>query len=168
MNFNVSSQCNGTVTAWNFCHRANGQRSGEIKFMVYRESANTTGVYNLVPNSLYTLTEDTIYDYEHMKDEFVCRNISLNTSQQFQILQNDVISTCMTENNASLNIISRSRNGNRKEQYLYRFRGYGSCINERLGTILHSNNANRIGINIQLHLYATISKFEADTQSDYL
>ena len=40
---------------------------------------------------------------------------SLNTSQQFQILQNNVISTCMTEN--SLNIISRSRNGNRKEQY---------------------------------------------------
>ena len=76
MNFNVSSQCNGTVTAWNFCHRANRQRtSGEVKFMVYRESANTTGVYNLVPNSLYTLTEDTIYDYEHMKDEFVCRNI---------------------------------------------------------------------------------------------
>ena len=147
MNFNVSSQCNGTVTAWNYCHRANGQRNGEIKFMVYRESANTTGVYNLVPNSLYTLIED----YEHMEDEFVCHNISLNVSQQFQILQNDVISTCMTEN--SLNIISRLRK--RKEQYLYRLSEYRSCIDEQLGTI-HSNNANEI--NRQLHLYATISK----------
>ncbi len=92
MNFDSPSQCNGRVVRWNYCYWRDGS-VGDIlgvKFLVYRRNV-TTGVYHPVPNSLYNLT----VNYENLQTMFMnfgCGNITLTSTQQFQILQNDIIS----------------------------------------------------------------------------
>lgn len=98
MNFNSPAQCNGTVTQWNYCFYGTGS-AGEVfgvKFMVYR-SNNVAGVYDRVNNSLYYLK----MNYEQLPTFGIgCSAVTLNSSQQFQILQNDIIAACIVESDS--------------------------------------------------------------------
>ena len=101
MDFHSPAQCNGTVVEWNYCFYGNriGRSAGDVygvKFMVYR-SSNVTGVYNIVNNSLHYLK----MDYELLPTHGIgCSNVTLNTTQQFQILQNDIIAACVLDSNS--------------------------------------------------------------------
>ena len=147
MNFNTPSQCNGTVTSWNYCYyRGRGEDGDllEVKFMVYRQNTTTSGMYNLVPNSLYNLR----LNYSDLENNG-CHNILLSTTQQFQILQNDVVSACLpTDDNINPLHINRNRQG--LEEYWFN----RECAND-LNSVNTDQERQRQD---RLHLHATISK----------
>ena len=92
MNFDAPSQCEGTVTQWNYCYAiTSGNVYNGVRFLVYRET-NESGVYSVVPGSNYTLLRNSS---ELDQTGVDCENITLNSSQQFQILPNDIVSACI-------------------------------------------------------------------------
>ena len=119
MDFHSPAQCNGTVVEWNYCFY--GDRSGRsagdvygVKFMVYR-SSNVTGVYNIVNNSLHYLK----MDYELLPTHGIgCSNVTLNTTQQFQILQNDIIAACIIEGDSEVNRLHVARDWPNQAYYV--------------------------------------------------
>ena len=83
------SQCHGNVTQWNFCYRRSESRSNthSVQFMIYRQSGSTLS-YDRLPSSL------TVFEQNNL-DISSCLSISLNSTEQFEILTNDVIGVCM-------------------------------------------------------------------------
>ena len=96
MNFDAPSQCNGTVTSWNYCYyRSSFRRSDDllgVKFLAYRQNASTS-LYHPVHNSVFTL----IVNHGNLSGSSGCRSVMLNSSQQFQIEINDIISACIID-----------------------------------------------------------------------
>lgn len=95
MNVDAPSQCNGTVIGWNYCYYRTGSSGNRLgaRFLVYRQSHTAAGVYEQVPNSIYTL----VLDYDDLTSRG-CNNITLNKNEQFQILKNDIVSVCIFSN----------------------------------------------------------------------
>ena len=99
LNIKEPSQCNGTVTSWNFC-AFNSKTSADViesttvgvKFMVYRKNPSSSHVYNVVPNSVYTYTANSF-----ALPRQGCSSVSLSTEQQFQILENDLVAACVRD-----------------------------------------------------------------------
>ena len=95
MNFDAPSQCNGTVTSWNYCYYRPNRRADDdilgVKFLVYRQNTSTS-LFHPVPNSVFTLTVN--YGSLNVSG---CQSVMLNSSQQFQIQMNDVISACIID-----------------------------------------------------------------------
>ena len=147
LNFKESSQCNGTVTRWNFCFF--NARSTEgitlgARFMVYRRS-NTPQVYTVVPNSMYTLqVNSTVFPIQG------CSNVELSESQRFQILENDIIAACVLENFGERYPLFVTSTGRVDAIQVYEQR----CIDDQLGTI----DLGRLNHRIRnaLHLHATL------------
>ena len=131
MDFHSPAQCNGTVVEWNYCFYGDRSRGSAgdvygVKFMVYR-SSNVTGVYNIVNNSLNYLK----MDYELLPTHGSgCSNTILNTTQQFQILQNDIVAACIIEGDSE---ISRLRVANQNPNQAYYVRV--GCTDHQLKSI---------------------------------
>ena len=151
MNFDTPSQCEGTVTQWNYCYAIiNSNVHNGVRFLVYRET-NESGVYSVVPGSNYTLLRNSS---ELDQTGVDCESITLDSSQQFQILPNDIVSACIMNfpdvGIAPLYTISA---GSEARHF---------SINSRCtDTDLDNIDANVInsGFSLQLHLHATVSKW---------
>ena len=148
MNFDAPSQCNGTVTSWNFCyHRPDSRDNFRVKFLVYRQNASTS-LYHPVPNSIFTL----IVNYESL-NESGCQSILLNSSQKFQIQTNDVISACSIGHQDMRPLYVTIFHDN---PYQVNFDQFESCADLQLDTVDTIRSDTRTGNVLLLH--ATIGK----------
>ena len=151
MNFDAPSQCEGTVTQWNYCYAIiNSDVHNGVRFLVYRET-NESGVYSVVPGSNYTLLRNSS---ELDQTGVDCESIILDSSQQFQILPNDIVSACiMNFPDAGIAPLYTISAGSEARHF---------SINSRCtDTDLDNIDANVInsGFSLQLHLHATVSKW---------
>ena len=155
MNFDAPSQCNGTVTSWNYCYyRSSFRRSDDllgVKFLAYRQNASTD-LYHPVPNSVFTLT----VNYGSLNASG-CQSVMLNSSQQFQIEINDVISACIIDylNLHPLYVTTYVSNP-REFNYQVNLDQYERCTDQQLDTIDTTQSSIRRRNVLLLH--ATISK----------
>ena len=86
------SQCHGNVTQWNFCYRRSSSSSNthSVQFMIYRQSGSTLS-YDRLPSSI------TVFKQNNLVPRRSCLSIPLNSTEQFEILPNDVIGVCMKD-----------------------------------------------------------------------
>ena len=126
-----------------------------VKFLVYRERRET-GIYELVPGSNYTL----LLSHPELTQRG-CGSEALNSSQQFLILPNDIISACIIEDaaNAINPLVIDSRSGTEARQVITANNPDPMpCSDNNIGVVdlnqLTSTNKKRR----RLHLHASISK----------
>ena len=151
INFDSPSQCNGTVTAWNYCYiRPQGQEGDRVgvRFLVYRESGG--GIYNVLPNSLYTL----VANYQDLSPTSQCSSIVLNASLQFRIQENDVASACIIDDGDIRPLYVT--NGRSDRAYQVNSNGYEMCSNLQLASV--NTNSPDVRKRNSLYLEATISE----------
>lgn len=160
MNFKETAQCSGTVTGWNFCFFNTGPSVNrnilEARFIVYRrnDAGSSRQVYTPVPNSMYNLVANS-----SDLPEQGCSSVMLNTSQQFQILENDIMAACVLDNYVGdvypLFVTSSSSNPEAR-QIRELTSGDPICTDQDLSMIDLSDLSHRKR-NI-LHLFATIGE----------
>jgi len=154
LNIKETSQCNGTVTGWNFCfYNAKTSQGVDsllgVKFIVYRRTA-TSRVFTAVPNSMYDLgVNGTDLPMQG------CSNVTLSQSQQFQILENDIIAACVLDNKGGIFPLFVTSSESH-EAIQIRQDGYEMCTDDQLSTI-NLNSLHR-GIRNTLHLHAILGK----------
>ena len=116
--------------------------------MVYRRSAMSPQVYAIVTNSTYTL-EVNSQDLPMQG----CSNITLNTSQHFQILENDIIAACVLDNEGEIFPLFVTSTGKLDAIQVYQS-GYENCRDDQLNIIDLSSLDHRM--RNALHVHATL------------
>ena len=157
MNFNRPSLCNGTVTGWKYCYynsvRNNRNNQFGARFLVYRK-VNNEDTYRLIKNSIHT----EILGSNEMQ-AVDCIHIRLNSSEQFQIQQNDILGSCIIRNQA-VNPLRVVGNTSKQSKGIYQanLESLRAC-NE---IITESVNTNDLLFRsfLTLHLSVKIGKFD--------
>ena len=117
--------------------------------MVYRR--NSPQVYTIVPNSLYTLTVNS-------RDVPMqgCSNISLTTSQHFQVIENDIIAACVVNNGGNISPLYVTSTGKLDAIQIHQS-GYENCRDDQLNIIDLSTVDHRL--RNALHVHATLGMY---------
>ena len=160
MNFDSPSQCNGRVVGWNYCYWRVGNIGDTlgVRFLVYRRNT-TTGVYHQVPNSLYSL----MVRYEELQatNNRGCGSVILNSTDQFDIMQNDIVAACIIDNDGIMPLYLTGFMTSDDRAYQVGPDDYEMCTNEQLRMITESQV--RTDLVRTLALHAVISEFMSDT-----
>ena len=117
---------------------------------MYRRNSATEQAFTAVPNSVFTLTVNSA-DLPMQG----CSNVTLDASQHFQVMENDIVAACVLNNNGDVPPLFVTSTTVAESIQVYQD-GYNMCRDDQLSMIdlgmLNHRTRNT------LHLYATLGE----------